>query len=59
VHFTVTQAKTEELPECWSGRRIDEKMLMENLEPATMYDYKNYVLVCGPPGLNEKAKGLL
>lgn len=34
-------------------------MLSEHLEKPTIYDAKNYVLVCGPNGMSEKAKELL
>lgn len=34
-------------------------MLSEHLEKPTIYDAKNYVLVCGPNGMSDKAKELL
>jgi NAD(P)H-flavin reductase len=52
LHFTITQQKDGSGDSSWSRRRIDEKMLGEFLEPPTLYDCRNYVLICGPPGMD-------
>jgi ferredoxin-NADP reductase len=36
----------------YANRRVDAQMLREGLQPATAYDAKNYVLVCGPSGFS-------
>lgn len=55
IHFTLTRAK-ENLPDGWSGRRVDKMMVQDHFEAPTTHNARNYVLICGPPGMNDTSK---